>query len=374
MSSIASALAGTMTLALGLAQATNADPELLVERAWDLLASDQLAAAETEFRQIVADYPFVLPAHHGLGTALLRQGRAGAAAEVWLTVGARLLDSGRGREARPFLQAAAAAAPSFSATHYFLGTAMMGDDEFDSAIAEFEQAVRLGDTQLALRLSLAGALWELGRLRESREQYELAIGENDRDPIVLHQLGTLFLWQGKYLEALEVLSEAAQRAAAPGDLLYDLGRALDGSGDLEGALEVSKQVVRLNPDRAQARYQLATLLARSGDPEAAKVQMFQYQRLTREARDRAYAAGRIGAAVAQAAGLAQRGELAAAVEIYRRLPESVETLEGLAKALVALGQHAGAAQALEKALALEPERRDLRLSLARARLAAQQQP
>lgn len=374
MSSIASVLAATVTLALGLGQATNADPELLVERAWEMLASDEPAAAEAEFRQIVADYPFVLPAHHGLGTALLRQGRAGAAAQVWLTVGARLLDSGRGREARPFLQAAVSAAPSISATHYFLGTAMMGDGEFESALTEFEQAVGLGDTQLALRLSLAGALWELGRLRESREQYEVAILEHDRDPIALHQLGTLLLWQGKYFEALEVLGEAAQRAPTPADLLYDLGRALDGSGDLEGALEVSRQVVRLNPDRAQARYQLATLLARSGDREAAKVQMFQYQRLTREARERDYAAGRVGAAVAQAAAMAQRGELAGAVEIYRRLPETVKTLEGLATTLVALGQHAGAAQALEKALALEPERRDLRLSLARARIAAQRQP
>lgn len=365
-------LVGSLTLAGNQARAQVDDLAALLRQAQEDLQAGRALEAEQQFRRIAGVYPFLLGAHRGVAEALVEQGKRRQAAGVLVAVGAQLQRAGRTGDARDFLEAAIEADDDVPAAHHFLGAVMMDEADFVSAVEQFEIALGVGDTQTATRLSLASALWETGRFEESEHQYRAALEADSGDPVVLHQLGSLLLWQGRYEEALPVLELAAERAAANPGLLIDLGRARDGAGDLAGALEANRRAVALAPTDTRARYQLGSLLARVGERSAAESELAEYRRLRRLQQDRDRAAARLQADLDEATELLRQGDAPGATTIFRRLPETAETLDGLAAALAARGDHAGAVRALERALTLQPQRRDLQLTLARERLAARE--
>ena len=98
-----------------------------------------------------------------------------------------------------------------------------------------------------------------------------------------------------------------------------------------------------------------------------------YQRLYQENQDRNREAKLAEARLERAWGLLQGGDPELAAEEFAALPPTLDALEGLAYARAATGDHAGAVQALEAAVPMAPERRDLQRMLAQERLAAGQQ-
>jgi Flp pilus assembly protein TadD len=184
----------------------------------------------------------------------------------------------------------------------------------------------------------------------------------------VYQLGRLLLWSSRYEEAADLLGRCAAQAQGAADVQLDLARALDGAGRTEQALEAFRRAVELAPEHSEMRYGLAMALMRTGDREAAKAELETYGSLYQREQRQTMQAGLERARVARGRELVRQGRAEEAVAHLSDLPESADSLSALAAALRAQGDLQGAAERLARAVALEPDRTDLRTLLNETRL------
>ncbi|HYS44791.1 MAG TPA: tetratricopeptide repeat protein, partial [Rhizomicrobium sp.] len=89
-------------------------------------------------------------------------------------------------------------------------------------------------------------------------------------PDVLNMLGAIKVSQGRFEEAVSLLSQG--RSAAPRDpfLACNLGRALAGQGRTAEALDAFRTAIKLKPDFVEVRFDAAMLQHRTGALEEAE--------------------------------------------------------------------------------------------------------
>lgn len=338
------------------------------------LQQGRYAEAESLFRRVIADDPQIEQAYLGLAESLLAQNRAREATLTVVDLGQRMIQQGRESEAADLLERAVRIEPSLAVAHALLGVARLGLGDFTDAVASLERAMELGERSTQTRLLLAASQWEAGDHAGAESTYRATVEATDGDPVALHQFGSLLLWQGRYGEAVDPLQRAARVTDPTPDLLYDLGRALDGAGQLDAAAEALARAVSAAPQHAQARYAYARLLARIGRTQEARTQMTQWQQLYEAEQVMLHESKLAAARLERGWTLLNEGSAAEAAEHFRQLPPSADSLFGLGCSLSAMGDHRSAVGAIERALGLAPDRRDLQRRLALERLAAGQEP
>jgi len=190
----------------------------------------------------------------------------------------------------------------------------------------------------------------------------------------VYQLGRLLLWTSRFEEAADLLERCAVQAPSAADVQLDLARALDGAGRTDRALEAFGRAVELAPEHSEMRYGLAMALMRSGDRQAAQAELEVYSGLYEDEQRQTMQAGLERARIARGRELVRQGRAEEAVAHLSELPESAESLSALAGALRAQGDLQGAADRLAGAVALEPDRADLRALLNEIRLELLRRP
>lgn len=255
----------------------------------------------------------------------------------------RALADGRTGEAVEIYRGLAAERPDDPQTQALLGRTLALADRYGEAARVLERAVALGADDVRTLLYLGSALWESGRPEEADgvlERAASAAAGTGAELLARHQLGRLRLWAGRPAEAIPALERALELRPAAFDLRLDLARALDGAGRGEAAIAAYRRVIEAAPESHHARWGLAQALARAGRRDEAAEQLRAYRELYEADQERT-----------------------------RRI-RRVESLVDQARNRALAGDHAGAAEALEQAVALDPEDDDLRRLLARERLAA----
>jgi tetratricopeptide (TPR) repeat protein len=290
-----------------------------------------------------------------------------------IEAGRQHLEAGRYSEAIASLEAAARLAPGSHEVHSMLGRAYLLNHQARPAAASLEQAVELGSQDPRTALYLGSAAWELGRLEQAERQFRQALDSRSgaAAQIALQQLGRLLLFQGRPAEAVDPLGRAAVLLPEDVDLQLQLAQALEGAGKADEALAAYRKAVTLAPELARARYGLAQRLLRSGKREEAAREMEAYRRLAPAERERDRQTNLERARLDQGWELLRRGQAGEAEALFSRLGQSAEALSGVAFSRSAAGDHRGAAAALEKAVALAPERDDLRRALDEERMAGE---
>lgn len=366
------AIALTVGLIVAAPVGAQESPAADLARAQEALEAGELATAEQLFRAVITADPWAEDAYRGLAESLLGQGRGRQSVLVICQLAQRLINTGRQQEARELLERALEVDAQVSVAHALHGVALLGLGEHGDAAAALQRALDLGERSPQTRLMLAGAQWEMGDLAAAEATYRAAVEATGGDPTSLHQLGSLLLWQGRYEEAIAPLERSLSRTSPTCDLLYDLGRALDGAGQLDRARDTLRRAVNLDPSHAQARYAYARILAQGGATGEARIQMEEWQRLYHAEQEQLYESKLEAARVERGWTLLRSGDAQAAVDQFESLTPSAESLFGLGSALAALGRNVDAVAALERALALAPDRRDVRRQLALARLAVEE--
>jgi tetratricopeptide (TPR) repeat protein len=288
---------------------------------------------------------------------------------VLLTLGEQSVETGDYGRAELLLGAVLDLEPESPAALALLGRARVFDSRYRSAEAPLEAAVALGRRDLETLLHLASARWENGRLDAAEETLRQAV-DDGRPAVALHQLGRLLRWRGRYQEAVELLREASARSGGRVDVELDLAQALHGARLWRDALQCYRRVTALAPEDSKARYGLAQTLMQLGDREAAKRELEIYRYLYQEEQERTRLLGIEEAQVGRAHELLREGRPDQAVVLLRALPERPETLVALGLSYRAAGDRSAALAALERAVALDPEREDARALLTEMRLAA----
>ncbi len=359
-------LVAVVLILAGVPSPSVADPKIL-EAAREALAEHRAAEAEQLYRKALTDNPDLVAAYRGLAEALDAQEEHQEAVAVLLQLGEGLIRAGVHERALADLRRALELAPESAAIHGLLGRALSLEHRYLEAADHLERAVELGPTDLRTLLYLGAAHWENGHVDEAEAIYRRAVTMSGTSFLPFHQLGRLLSWQGRAAEAAEVLRIAAEMTNAV-DVELDYARALQQSGDVEGALATFRRVVALAPDRSNGRYGLARVLTQTGDVEGAREQLAKYQELYDREQQRVQEQEVAKARLAKGWDLLRQGATREAIVHFESLPSGADTLAGLAAARSAEGDPGAAVELLEQAVTLEPDRGDLRLRLAEARL------
>jgi tetratricopeptide (TPR) repeat protein len=120
--------------------------------------------------------------------------------------------------------------------------------------------------------NLAAMLQARGNTDSAITQYEIALRVRPQDATANNALGAAFLATGQTRRALPYLRSAVQSSPDYFDARYNLGNALASNGDFLGAAEQFNAAVRLKPDDADAHANFGSALAELGRFPEAKAQ------------------------------------------------------------------------------------------------------
>ncbi len=269
---------------------------------------------------------------------------------------------------------AVAAEPDSARVQALAGRSLALAKRFDDASEHLKRAVELGATDVRTLLFYGSALWESGDVAAAEAPFRQAAQAARGTPaefLAAHQLGRLLLFAGKAEDAIAPLRRAAELDPRAPDANLDLGRALAGAGRAQEAIPVFRKAVELAPGSQYACWGLARALAGAGQKDEAAKELEVYRKLYAADQERTARVLRQQTELDRGWHLLTSGDPQAAEKVFAALDPGIEPLLGLARARAVQGHHAGAVEALERAVSLAPDRQDLRRILAQERLAAQ---
>lgn len=279
-----------------------------------------------------------------------------------------------GAEDLAALERAVRLAPQSAEAHSALGRAYLLNRQAKPAVEHLGRAVELGASDARTLLHLGSALWETGRPAEAERAFRRVLDSGGATLIALQQLGHLLLFDGRAAEAVDLLRRASVLLSGDVDLQLHLARALEESGKAAEALAAYRRAVEMSPELARARYGLAQAMLRSGDRAGAARELETYRRLFAAEQERVRQQNVERARLDRGWELLRGGKPQEAAQVFTALGDNAEALSGLAFSRSAAGDHRGAVAALEKAVALAPDRADLRLALDEERMALNAAP
>ncbi|NLX59471.1 MAG: tetratricopeptide repeat protein [Phycisphaerae bacterium] len=240
--------------------------------------------AVAAYRRAVELGPGLAEAHVGLAESLARLGdRGGATAHAeralalrpgefrtLIGVGQVWVNVGRYGDAQALFRRALAEEPESLTARSRLAQALARGGQWEAAIAEFERV-------LAVEPAFPEALGNYGLVLMFRRQYERAIevlsratGNDPYDVDAWCNLGTALSRAGRrWSEATEAFGRAASLDPGKAEARVGLAEVAEGQGRPAEAVPHWREVVRLRPESAAARYRLARALAESGQTAAA---------------------------------------------------------------------------------------------------------
>jgi tetratricopeptide (TPR) repeat protein len=234
------------------------------------LAQARPAEAETEYRKVLEQTPGFVGAQIAVGMALQKQGRneeaisflegavqSGAdSLELWSTLGSVNRRAGRYARAVEVHRRVAEMAPKQALGHVLLGADHFATGQWDLAIDDYSNALKLEPEHEGAKLWLARALAHRARDRGTTNRVDDAVRDLrrafdlERSAAMARRLGAALLQQGTYAEARKVLEQGVQLPEVTWREHLLLGYARLGTGAPRDALESFAQAERMAPDVA----------------------------------------------------------------------------------------------------------------------------
>lgn len=193
---------------------------------------------------------------------------------VWIERAWSMHDEGDPASALELLNAGRDALPDHSKLHYHYALLLATSTE-DAAAAQREvEALLDHHPEHADGLYLSGELaLAAGNAKKARESWEQLSDSQPFYPELNYRLGTLVAdhFPADYLDAAAYLRRATRNAEPTADAFYRYGLLLAGPVDRhKKAIKVLRKAVAADPRHAYAHYELAVLLHRRGDHDAAR--------------------------------------------------------------------------------------------------------
>jgi predicted O-linked N-acetylglucosamine transferase (SPINDLY family) len=286
--------AGAAESPSGTATAAAADP---LNRLSALIAQAQSgspearAAAASQLREFVGEYPAMGAAHMGLGIAVALQGNFGEArlhfeksvvadpklASAWSNLGNIEKLQGRYKEAKEAYHRAIALQPSLSDAHYNLalvldlqglakeseaslrrallfrpdypevhnnlGHMLLKAGKVEQALSHFRQALVFDPSLQPARHNLIFALYRLGRSTEAQAEVDGLLAQSPDDARVLRVQAAGLAQQGRLGDAEAINRKLLEMEPDAPDLQMNLGEVMLQRDDYEGALACYRELL-----------------------------------------------------------------------------------------------------------------------------------
>jgi protein O-GlcNAc transferase len=223
---------------------------------------------------------------NNLGTGLLTQGHADAAAECFRialrfepghalahnNLGNALGKLGRRAEAIESYRQAIAARPDYAEAHNNLGEALLARGHRENAESAFREALRLRPNLVEALVNLGSALEAGKRHAEAEAAYREALRLRPRSAPAHNNLGNLLRNTGRAAEAVASYREALAIRPGYARAATNLGIALLQLGDIPAAIAAHRTAVEADPAFAEAHSNL--LFALNCDPTTDADELF----------------------------------------------------------------------------------------------------
>ncbi len=243
------------------------------------------------------------------------------------------------------------------------GRSLLQQERPLDAAQALERARGLGSDDAPTFALLAGSYEQAGNTQAARTVLVAGVEKHPTDTSLRHDLGRLWLAEGRAEEALPELEEAARSSPNSVEIQLDLGRALETAGRVDEAESAYRRAIQLAPNLPRSHYALGRLLQRQGKKAEADRELAIHHTLYERGREAISRFDAKSAEMAYAWAEWHKGNAASALARFQALPETPESLRGRALALSRLQRHAEAVVALERAQALAPDDQRLELLL-----------
>ena len=254
------------------------------------------AGAIKAFRHTLAIQPAMAEAHYNLGLALIANAKVVSAwnqalpefkaalasrpdyPQALKMVGICLLESGDAQAAIPQLKAALKADPKSADVHFNLGRALEATGDTKDAYTEYLAAVQDRKPFPEAENALGTLLLNKGDFQGAAEHLKAAVCAKPEDQSARYKLARALRGEGKEAEAKVELKQAAMLIKKESDAIMSThlsNESLDQAkkGDLQGAIQLARKALWLDPENAIADYNLGLLLADAGNLQASIFQL-----------------------------------------------------------------------------------------------------
>ncbi len=332
-------------------------------------------AAELAFFETLMARPDDGRAHYYLGRIYQARGLRGKAAEHYEV----------------------AAGPAYPETYFFLGLLYHDEGRLEDAAARYRRYLEFYPDDAAAWFNLGVTLAAAGQSAEAEEAYLKVLAEAPRSVAALHNLAVLYHRRGDFDRAAFFWRRVLEVAPADADAYYGLGLANYYAGDYAAAAAAFNEGTRLEPLQSRffyqsgrvyfelKKYDLAVGLYKRAfelgydEGEIAEGMGLAYEGwrryekatplLRKAAELKGDEAGRVYAALGRIE--RETGRTGAALadfyEAAARLEDAAEVHNQIGELYLEADLASWAAEAFEKATALEPSNRDYNYNLAVAR-------
>ncbi|MGD1075745.1 MAG: tetratricopeptide repeat protein, partial [Thermodesulfovibrionales bacterium] len=153
--------------------------------------------------------------------------------------------------------------------HYNLGMAYVSQGELDSAIAEFQTAIRLNPAYADAHYNLGLACASQGQWDSAIAEYEIAIQLVPTNAKAHNNLGNAYVFQGQLDRAVAEFQTALRLNPAYVKAHNNLGIAYQSQGQVDSAITEFQAALQLNPDYVEAHTGLGIAYQSQGQVDSA---------------------------------------------------------------------------------------------------------
>jgi tetratricopeptide (TPR) repeat protein len=227
------------------------------------------------------------------------------------------------------------------------GNSLLEDDQFEEAIAYFDEALRINPGYAKALKNKGRALLELGDIDEAIECFTGVLHIRGDWPEVYHNLGLAYAEQDKHELAIKNYNKALQLKPEYPNVLNNLGASLKKQGRIDEAIKRWEKALAFEPDHPNAHFNMGLEKAKRGKYDDA---ISHFKQALQAKPDWPEVYYNIGAVYYR------QGKLDLAVEhcseAVRLKPDYLKANTNLAQGLFELGKISQAIEAAEKALEL----------------------
>ena len=228
-------------------------------RALDAAESGQLQRSNSILEPLAQSHPELFIVHNTIGLNNLKMGRLQVALEAF--------------------EQAGKLNPDFESIDVNRARALAGLGRLEEAVSVLQQVVKRNPRYPAAQMQLGGTLRRAGKPQQAAEVYRQVLQQRPDDRNARKLLAVSLVDSQHYAEALPYLEKVLQESPPDALTLNYHGIALANQNRHGEALESYRRAIRIKPDYAQARLNLAYGLLRIRQPDEARKEFQEVCRL-----------------------------------------------------------------------------------------------
>jgi tetratricopeptide (TPR) repeat protein len=159
--------------------------------------------------------------------------------------------------------------PGGAKPHYYIGGALEKLDDADSALVEYQTAIRIEPKYVDALTGLGKLLRKKGKLEEGTAKLQEAVKYSSKDPAALYALGQAYIQDKKWDEALAVFRKGTLLKQGRALFLDGQALSLEGKGEIKQAEEIFIRARETDPQNLRVRLDLGGFYDRKKVPALA---------------------------------------------------------------------------------------------------------